>query len=241
MSKEKLPWGKFYWNDWRGDPRLKACGYAARGLWIEMLCIMAESDPTGYLTVGRTSIDLATLARLTGGMESEANSLLNELERNGVFSRDKQGRIYSRRMTDDDKKSKTARKNGKNGGNPSLGKQKGNPALDNHQDKPEDKGGLKPQRPETRDQKEKRKTGPPSGDLDPRRIVYQGTVLQVNLALWDKIAFENGLNDQQLTALFDERDKFLAKLSEGDNRRQFWYQPTINWLQNQLEGVKKSQ
>ncbi|MEJ0094534.1 MAG: hypothetical protein WDN46_14195 [Methylocella sp.] len=56
--------------------------------------------------------------------------MLLELERNGVFSRDRKGVIYSRRIVRDEKKSSLARKNGKNGGNPSLSKQKEIPASD---------------------------------------------------------------------------------------------------------------
>lgn len=236
MSKDKLPWGKFYWNDWRGDPRVKACGYAARGLWIEMLCIMAESDPTGYLTVGGTSLEITTLARLTGGTESEVNSLLNELERNGVFSRDRHGRIYSRRMTDDARKSKTAQKNGKSGGNPTLSKQKGNPASDNHQDK----SRVKPQKPDTRDHKEKRKKEPPPGGSVPQVLRFEGNVVRLNERDWLAWLAESLVTDEQLGKLMCKRDDWLNKLPESDGRREGWFFPTKNWLMNEAENLRKS-
>lgn len=240
MNKDKLPWGKFYWNDWRGDPRLKACGYAARGLWIEMLCIMAESDPTGYLTVGGTSLEITTLARLTGGTESEVNYLLNELERNGVFSRDRHGRIYSRRMTDDSKKSKVSRKNGKIGGNPTLSKQKGIPAWDNQQDK----GGLKPQRPETRVQKERKKKEkrkkepPPDGSVLPMK--FEGNVIRLTERDWGAWLAEFSLTEEQLGRLVCERDDFLKKLEPSDARRERWWVPTRKWLSNETENLRRS-
>ncbi len=43
-------WSKFYWSDWLSDSALRAVSSAARGLWIDMLCIAAvvcplKSDP----------------------------------------------------------------------------------------------------------------------------------------------------------------------------------------------------
>jgi hypothetical protein len=142
-------WTKFYWPDWQSDPALRLCSYAARGLWMDMLCIAAAHDPIGYVAVAGRALDETDIARMTGGSESEVRALMGELDRNGVFSRDRQRRIYSRRMVNDARKAATARKNGKLGGNPTLGKQKENPAWDN----PPDNGGLKPQEPRARSQK----------------------------------------------------------------------------------------
>lgn len=161
-------WSKFYWADWESDPALRLCSLAAQGLWMRMLCIASAHDPIGYVAVAGRGLDETALARMTGCSESEAANLLGELDRNGVFSRDRNGRIFSRRMVMDAKKAAIARKNGKNGGNPSLRKQKGNPASDN----PQDKGGLKPQEPEARSQKDSvpngTGSGSPSPDLDKR-------------------------------------------------------------------------
>lgn len=143
-------WTKFYWSDWESDPALRLCSLAAQGLWMRMLCIASAHDPIGYVAVAGRGLDETALARMTGCSESEVSDLLGELDRNGVFSRDRNGRIYSRRMVADAKKAAIARKNGKNGGNPSLRKDRGNPASDN----PPDKGCLKPQEPEASIQKD---------------------------------------------------------------------------------------
>ena len=58
-------------------------------------------------------------------------SLIDELDRNGVLSRDRRGAIYNRRMVRDAKKIAHARKVGRLGGNPSLSKTRDNPAQDN--------------------------------------------------------------------------------------------------------------
>lgn len=110
---------------------------------MDMLCIAAAHVPIGYVAVAGRALGATDIARMTGGSEDEVQTLLDELSLNGVFSRDRHGRIFSRRMTMDAKKAAIARKNGKFGGNPSLRKHTGNPTLDN----PMDKGEVKPQEP----------------------------------------------------------------------------------------------
>lgn len=131
-------WTKFFWSDWETDQALRLCSLAAQGLWMRMLCVAAGHDPIGYVAVAGRGLTETDLARLTGASESEVVSLLGELDRNGVFSRDRHGRIYSRRMTRDARKAAIARKNGKLGGNPTLSDQTPIPASDNRQDKPPD-------------------------------------------------------------------------------------------------------
>lgn len=140
-------WSRFFWSDWQSDPALRLCSYAARGLWMDMLCIAASHDPIGYVAVAGRALDSTAIARMTGGAESEVAPLLDELDRNGVFSRDRHGRVYSRRMVLDAKKAKIASQNGKKGGNPSLGKSEGNPASDNPGLKAGVGDGVKPHLP----------------------------------------------------------------------------------------------
>jgi hypothetical protein len=100
---EKKPWGKFYWSDWAGDERLEQCSLAAQGLWMRMLCIAARADPAGYVTINGVALDAAGIARNVGHPRDEVEALLDELIRWGVYSVDRQGRIYSRRMLRDEK------------------------------------------------------------------------------------------------------------------------------------------
>lgn len=135
---KKGPWVKWYWTDWRGDPKLRMCSIAARGLWAEMLALMQEAVPYGHLLIsGRAPTDMQ-LGVLAGVPEDQVTPLLGELETHGVFSRTRAGVIYSRRMVRDEKKTKTAQKNGKSGGNPSLCQNKENQPSDNPQVKPQD-------------------------------------------------------------------------------------------------------
>ena len=99
-------WSKFFWSDWSNDPALRICSLAAQGLWMRMLCIAAEADPTGYVTVNGRPLGVTDIARLAGVTETECESLLAELDWNGVFSRDRKDAIYSRRMVRDAKTAK---------------------------------------------------------------------------------------------------------------------------------------
>ncbi len=89
---------------------------------MRMLCIAAQHDPIGFVSVNSVPLDSQGIARLCApaiGM-NEVEALLGELARNGVYTRDKRGAIYNRRMVRDAKKAAIARENGKLGGNPIL-------------------------------------------------------------------------------------------------------------------------
>jgi 5-methylcytosine-specific restriction endonuclease McrA len=111
---------KFYPADWRADAMLRLCSIAARGLWAEMMCIMHEAERYGSLLVNGRRIDKKQLAGLAGISERECTTLLFELEGNGVFSRDEDGTIYSRRMRRDHEKAEKAIRDGLKGGHPDI-------------------------------------------------------------------------------------------------------------------------
>lgn len=142
-------WSKFYWSDWRSDPALRVCSLAARGLWIEMLAIMNEAKPVGSLVVNGKPLSVDQLASLVGRSGEETGQALAELDAAGVFSRKRNGIIFSRRIERDEIKSRKNRENGKKGGNPSLGNNKTKEQSVNPEDNPE----LKTQIPDTTYQK----------------------------------------------------------------------------------------
>ena len=115
-----LLWTKWFFPDWSNDPGLRASSLAARGLWMDMLCIAALHDPPGFIAINGNGIDVGTLARMVGASAQTVEPLIAELEGNGVFSRDRNGVIYSRRMVRDVKRLKTAQKQGRAGGNPDI-------------------------------------------------------------------------------------------------------------------------
>lgn len=137
------PWLKFYPSDWRADPALRMCSIAARGLWMEMLCVMHEAEPYGSLRVNGRPVNEQQLASLAGTSTDAVRELLGELESAGVFSWD-DGAITSRRMQRDKAKAEADRDNGKRGGNPGL-REGVNPP-----DNAPDNGKDKAQKPEAR-------------------------------------------------------------------------------------------
>jgi hypothetical protein len=95
------PWMKFYPRDWRGDQALRAVSMAARGFWIECICVMHEAKPYGHLVLNGVPLEAAALARMTGSSVNEVSALLAELRQAGVLSVTSKGVSFSRRMTRD--------------------------------------------------------------------------------------------------------------------------------------------
>jgi hypothetical protein len=135
-----VPWMKFYPSDWRADPKLRMCSIGARGLWVEMLCVMHEAEPYGYLLSNGNVVTSRQMAVLAGISAGECMKYLLELASAGVYSIDENKRIYSRRMVRDKAKADSDRENGKGGGNPKLTRGV-NPTV---------KGEYKAQTPEAR-------------------------------------------------------------------------------------------
>lgn len=98
----KRPAFQFYPADWRRDAALQSCSVAARGLWIELMCVMHDCEPYGVLAVNGRAMSAAQVARLVGEQEKIIMRLLAELEDAGVCSRDDEGRLFSRRMVKDE-------------------------------------------------------------------------------------------------------------------------------------------
>lgn len=143
MSATHQPYIKWFPTDWRADPRLRMCGLAARGLWIELIGYMHEGEPYGHLTINGASPSLQNIAALVGRPVAEVRKAMAELAQHQVYSVDGEGRMFSRRMVRDKAKVEKDRENGKTGGNPKL--------------IVEDKGGVNPPDkahiPEARSQK----------------------------------------------------------------------------------------
>src|SRR6185295_13187241 len=116
----RRPWFRFYPGDWLRHPGLRSCSVAARGLWIEVMAIMAQAEPYGHLRAGSKPLVPADLARIVGAREKEIQRWLGELEVAGVFIRKTGGEIYSARMVRDEADFVLSRENGRKGGNPNL-------------------------------------------------------------------------------------------------------------------------
>lgn len=130
----KRPAFQFYPADWRKDSALQSCSLQARGLWIELVCVMHECDQYGHLSINNKPMNTAQIARLVGESEKVVKALLGELDDAGVFSTSEEGCIYSRRMVKDEHLRNIRADAGRLGGNPNLLKQKDNQTV-NQDDK----------------------------------------------------------------------------------------------------------
>jgi hypothetical protein len=101
-------WMKFWPADWQRDPALRSCSLAARGLWMEMLCLAHDAEPYGHVLVGGRPPSPRQLASIVGVSVRDVEKLIAELDEAGVFSV-QGGVIYSRRMVRDHAKSQEGR------------------------------------------------------------------------------------------------------------------------------------
>ena len=117
----KRPSFQFYPADWRSDSSLQVCSLRARGLWLEILCLLhelgqQEGSRYGYLELRGNPLNPSHLSRLVGVELQTVSDLLEELEVAGVFSRDQGGVIYSRRFARDGQVKQIRSKAGSKGG-----------------------------------------------------------------------------------------------------------------------------
>jgi len=97
----------WYWDDWFSSFDVRDCCLAARGLWIDMLGIMAKSEVKGCLILsGGRQVDSKAMAKFAGCLEEEVKSLWKELEEHRVFDRLLDGTIINRRMFNESKRQK---------------------------------------------------------------------------------------------------------------------------------------
>ncbi len=113
----KRPAFQFYIGDWRKDPGVQALDYEARGVWLEMLLLMHESDDRGRLLLNGRPMPDQALARNLGITEASLKQIVSKIEGYGVASRDPEtGALYCRRMVRDEdlrqKKVEAGRKGG---------------------------------------------------------------------------------------------------------------------------------
>lgn len=106
MIGRKNPSSTVFWDDIYNDKALKACSFAARGLWLQVMLPLAascESDPGYVIVEGMPSKidDLPeTLARAAGGgTADEIKDLVAELVAKKVVGIDR-GYVFNRRMVE---------------------------------------------------------------------------------------------------------------------------------------------
>ena len=126
MAKPPGFW--FFTGDWMKDPELRFCSIFARGLLVDLLCILFEANEQGYASNpdGTPRTDEQIADAVAGGSREEKLVALAELERSGVLSRDNRGVLFSRRLARLAELSKARKQSGSKGGSKTQAKPKQN-------------------------------------------------------------------------------------------------------------------
>ncbi|HXC61949.1 MAG TPA: hypothetical protein VNV63_04690, partial [Nitrospiria bacterium] len=105
----KLPAFMFYPGDWQKDPCLRRCSKAAKGVWMDMLCLLFECPVRGVFVdaSGKPWSD-EEIAEAIGGDIGANMGHIAELVSKGVAQRDTRGAIFSRRMVRDEQNRRSA-------------------------------------------------------------------------------------------------------------------------------------
>jgi hypothetical protein len=124
----KSPGFWFFTGDWMKDPELRFCSIFARGLLVDLLCLMFESKRMGYLSKpnGEARDESEIVDAISGGDRQEKLNALRELVESGVLSRDSDGCVYSRRLVRLADVSKVRSKSGSKGGSKTQANGKAN-------------------------------------------------------------------------------------------------------------------
>lgn len=199
------PWFKFYAQDYLGDSKLLMCSLAAQGLWIRLLCKMHENNPRGYLSHANRPLTIAQTAAIAGSDESTVAALLAELETSDVFSRNRSQIIYSRRMVEDEKRSKMGRKH----------------VSKRYAQHTETKEEIpQPTRsattPDTRSQNKIDKGNP---------LIFEGTVIRLNKKDFDAWLERYGGTEEQFFDWLSNRDDWFADKATPQARKN-WFHST---------------
>lgn len=175
------------------------CSAAARGLWVEMLCVMHLAKPYGHLLVNGQSPNNTQLAVLTGIPTEQVSSLLAELETAGVFSRTLKHVIYSRRMTRDDKRAREGKKHVER-----RWSQTPENKEENLRPNRSPNSTPKPQKPEA-------------------RVIFEGKIIRLKEETFNAWLAESGMTEQAFEKWLDAEDESLMKLPEEQRVKWVFY------------------
>jgi predicted transcriptional regulator len=123
MSKKisDRPWFPIYPGDWQKDLGLRMCSFAAKGLLMDMQCLMHQGNPYGYLRLTNKVITKVNLVHILGVNQEVVEPLLKELLDNEILDQDQNTKCYFYpEMIKREELRKKRAKGGKLGGNPAL-------------------------------------------------------------------------------------------------------------------------
>lgn len=107
---------KWFWSDWLGDQEVRRLTPAERGVWIDLLALMAVAKPYGYLCDDRgRKLSDDEVARVVNASVEEVSNIIECIVRKGAASRDRAGRLFNRRMVREAELSAKRKRNGLKG------------------------------------------------------------------------------------------------------------------------------
>lgn len=107
-------------NAWMSDPFLRLCSPETRGLWIDILCLMHQSEERGFLMLKSEILSEQNLRKILNFPKKKFEFCMQELTHFEIIKKDEKGRLYSKSMVDAQSLSEKRRQSGKLGGNPKL-------------------------------------------------------------------------------------------------------------------------
>ena len=111
---------QFYPRDWLNHPGLKLCSLAARGLLMDLMCLMHDGEPYGHLQMHGQVLGVEEIAALLGRKPREVRRLLDEILSKKLLETGPENVLFSPRMVRDEHIRNVRAAAGKKGGNPAL-------------------------------------------------------------------------------------------------------------------------
>lgn len=119
MTRDKKPYYRWYPGDLRRDAAVQSCAWDIRAVWREMLDLMHDGEPRGFLTAGGVPIktgkelSIAIGGGIPAGLCQRAIDMVKAKRICGVTE---EGVIFSRRMVRDEELDKVRGEGGSKGG-----------------------------------------------------------------------------------------------------------------------------
>ena len=120
MVVAELPFMKFFPSDWTGSSSMRGISWAARGVMIELVCIMWDLPQPGRLIRAGKVLTVDDIVRLLGNDPKQTRAAFNELVECRAITQDSEGVYVCARMVKDYRVRMEAKNNGKKGGNPNV-------------------------------------------------------------------------------------------------------------------------
>jgi hypothetical protein len=135
---DKLAWFHFYPGDWMKDPNLRRCSPAARGVLMDILCLMFECEERGVLATAGIPWSDDDLAGALSNDRFASLECIKELETKCVLKRREDGSLVSNRLIRDENlrrvRAESGRKGGKRSRKQNVSKRTANTQADSDSD-----------------------------------------------------------------------------------------------------------